>query len=103
VFVNHLPSRDGLARAANARGDLAGAIAAYRKLLTPGADSTWVSALEPRYVLELARLLEKTGDRTGALKEYERFLNLWKRADPGLPELDESSRAVRRLQMSRTN
>jgi len=97
LLVNHLPVRDALARAAKARGDLAGAIAAYRKLLTPNADSIWVSALEPRYVLELARLLEKTGDRTGALKEYERFLDFWKQADPGLPELAEARRAVDRL------
>jgi len=48
-------------------------------------------------VLELASLLEKTGDRTGALKEYERFLDLWKQADPGLPELAEARRAVDRL------
>ena len=97
LLVNHLPVRDALARAAKARGDLAGAIAAYRKLLTPNADSIWVSALEPRYVLELARLLEKTGDRPGALKEYERFLDLWKQADPGLPEFAEARRAVARL------
>ena len=63
VIINHLPSRDGLARAAKARGDLAGAIAFHRRLLTSDTDSKWVSALEPRYVLELARLLEKTGER----------------------------------------
>jgi tetratricopeptide (TPR) repeat protein len=103
VFVNHLPSRDGAARAAKAGGDLQGAIAAYRKLLSPSADSKWISVLEPRYVLELARLLELTGDRRGALAEYQRFLELWKRADPDLPELDEARRAVRRLQPSRTN
>jgi tetratricopeptide (TPR) repeat protein len=97
LLVNHLPVRDALARAAKARGDLPAAIEAYRQLLTPGAESVWVSMLEPRNVLELARLLEKTGDRTGALKEYERFLELWKRADPGLPELAEARRAVARL------
>ena len=59
-------------------------------------------ALEPRYVLELARLLEKTGDTKSALNEYERFLELWKRADPELPELDEARRAVARLRTSRS-
>jgi hypothetical protein len=62
-----------------------------------------VSVLEPRYVLEVARLLEKTGDRPGALKEYERFLDLWKHSDPGLPELDEARRATLRLRTTRAN
>jgi tetratricopeptide (TPR) repeat protein len=102
LIINHLPSRDGLARAAKARGDLAGAIAIYRRLLTSDTDSKWVSALEPRYVLELARLLEKTGDTRSALSEYERFLDLWKRADPELPELNEARRAIARLRQSRS-
>ncbi len=97
LIANHVTSRDGLARAAKARGDLAGAIAAYRQLLSHGADAKFVSGLEPRYVLELARLLEKTGDARNALKEYDRFLELWKRADPELPELGEARRAVARL------
>ena len=99
LFANHLPSRDGAARAAIARGDVPGAIAAYRRLLTFG-ESKWVSVLEPRYVLELARLLEKSGDSRQALQEYERFLALWHRADPELPELAEARRAVTRLRTS---
>ena len=86
-----------------ARGDLAGAIAEYRNLLTPSVESKWVSVLEPRYILELARLLEKTGDKRSALTEYQRFLELWKSADPDLPELNEARQAVQRLHMPRTN
>jgi tetratricopeptide (TPR) repeat protein len=97
LLANHLPSRDGLARAAKARGDLPGAIAEYRRLLSHGPDAKWVSMLEPRYVLELARLLEKTGDTANAKKEYGRLLTLWKNADPDLPELNEARRATARL------
>jgi len=100
MVANHLPSRDGRARAAKAQGDLAGAITAYRKLLEKGPDSVWVSVLEPRYVLNLARLLDETGDKKGALQEYGRFLGLWKDADPDLPELAEARRAVARLRTS---
>jgi hypothetical protein len=53
--------------------------------------------LEPRYILEIARLLEKTGDKNAAVMEYGRFLDLWKHADPDLPELAEARRAVARL------
>jgi tetratricopeptide (TPR) repeat protein len=103
LIANHLPSRDGAARAAKARGDLPAAIQAYRRLLTFGPDSKWVTVLEPRYVLALARLLEQSGDSRQALQEYERFLTLWKRADPELPELDEARRAVARLRTTSTS
>ena len=97
VLFNDLPSRDGLARVAIARGDLDGAITMYRKLLSYGPESKWIAAYEPRYVLQIARLLEKKGDRVAALAEYRRFLDLWKDADTNLPELAEAKRAVTRL------
>jgi hypothetical protein len=50
--------------------------------------------MEPRYVLELARLLAADGDRAGARAEYERFLKLWAGADASLPELSEAKTAL---------
>ena len=75
------------------RGDLAGAIDAYRRLLGPATQHNFAAMLEPRHVLELARLLEQAGDRTAARQEFQRFLDLWKNADAGLPELAEARRA----------
>jgi hypothetical protein len=46
-------------------------------------------------------LLEAAGDRADALKEYTRFLDLWKQADPNLPELTEARIAIARLSRSR--
>jgi serine/threonine-protein kinase len=97
VVSNNLLRRDGVARVAEAKGDLPAAIQAYRRLLVQGPDNPWVSVLEPRYVLQLARLLERTGDRQNSRIEYERFLNLWKDADSGLPEVAEARRALERL------
>jgi hypothetical protein len=48
--------------------------------------------LEPRHILELARLLGQAGDKAGARVEYDRFLTLWANADAGLPELAEARR-----------
>jgi tetratricopeptide (TPR) repeat protein len=98
IFFHHSPSRDGLARVARARGDLDGAIAVYRRLNTPGVDCPWTSVLEPRFVLEVARLLDQKGDHTGASEEYERFLDLWKNADPDLPELAEARTSLAKLE-----
>jgi eukaryotic-like serine/threonine-protein kinase len=94
-LTNNLVSRDGLARVHKARGDLPRAIQEYRRLTSGNAN--WNSMLEPRYVLEIAKLLEATGDRAGALVEYSRFLDLWKQADSDLPELAEARQAVARI------
>jgi tetratricopeptide (TPR) repeat protein len=94
VLTNNLILRDGLARAAHARGDSAAAIELYRQLLANGAQLKWVSLYEPRYVLQLARLLDSTGDRQAARVEYARFVELWKLADPNLPEVAEARRAL---------
>jgi tetratricopeptide (TPR) repeat protein len=97
ILANNLISRDGLARVAKARGDLPRAIQIYRELLSYGPDQKWVSVFEPRYVLEIARLLDRSGNKEAALKDYERFLDFWKRADSDSPELSEARRAVERL------
>ena len=97
LLANNLIFRDGPARAAKARGDLPAAIAHYRRLLTVGPEQKWTAMYEPRYVLEIARLLEQSGNRTEARKEYVRFLEFWKNADSDLPELAEAKRAVARL------
>jgi tetratricopeptide (TPR) repeat protein/TolB-like protein len=96
LLANNLPSRDGAARAALKRGDTTAAIREYRQLLSPGQAQQWTAMYEPRYVLQIGRLLEQSGDRSGAMKEYERFLDFWKGADRNLPELAEALRAVGR-------
>ena len=90
IFANNLPFRDGRARAKKAQGDLTGAIEIYRGILTPDIGNKWTAILDPRYVLELARLLDQTGQKEAARTEYERFLELWKDADEDLPELQEA-------------
>jgi len=89
---NDLAFPDGPARAKKAVGDLDAAIDAYRQLITPDIASKWTLRLNPRYVLELGRLYEQKGDVARAREHYRRFLDLWKNADPGLPEIGEARR-----------
>jgi hypothetical protein len=77
-----------------ARGNRKAAIAEYRRLTTVSTSPDSSAVLEPRYILELARLLDAEGDTTGARVEYQRFLKLWANADAGLPELIEAKRAL---------
>lgn len=48
-----------------------------------------------RAVLGLARALTRSGDTAGGKKAYAQFLENWKNADEGLPELAEARKAVR--------
>ena len=94
VFAINLPSRDGVARVEAARGNRAAAIGQYRGLTEAGPARRTSAALEPRYVLALARLLREEGDAASARVEYERFLKLWAKADASLPELIEAKQAL---------
>jgi tetratricopeptide (TPR) repeat protein len=98
IAENHLPYRDWEARIRRARGDVRGAIEIYRKLLEPDISRKFTTVLEPRYVLELARLYAETGDTANAKTEYERFLSLWKEADSDLPTLQEAKAEYAKLQ-----
>jgi serine/threonine protein kinase/Tfp pilus assembly protein PilF len=103
LAANNPPLRDGLARVKKEQGDLDGAIEIYRKLLKPDIAAKFTSMFEPRYVLEIARLLDESGDTAGARAEYERFLNLLKNADPDLPELEEARQYLERTAVTATS
>ena len=95
VFSNQLPQRDWEARLQQARGDLAGAAATYERLNRPSLGTPWTAMVEPRFVLERGRLLDRAGDLEGARAEYQRFLDLWRGADDELPELAETRRYLK--------
>ncbi len=90
--ISNRPRRE--ARARLARGDVDGPIESYQRLLTLDVAQKWTAVLEPRLVLQLARALERKGDRAAASREYRRFLDLWARADAGLPEVTEARQKV---------
>ena len=93
---NSFPFRDGAARVLLARGNVDGAIDVYRRLLALDMTQKWTAILDPRLVLQLARLLDRKGDRAAARQEYQRFLDLWKRADSHLREFGRGSAATAR-------
>jgi hypothetical protein len=44
----------------------------------------------PRSYYMLGKIHEQKGEKSLAIKNYETFLDLWKDADPGLPEVEDA-------------
>jgi hypothetical protein len=48
----------------------------------------------------LGKIFEEQGDKAKALEHYEKFLSLWKDADPGIAELEYTSEKLAGLSLS---
>ncbi len=78
-------------------GQIDKAIAEYQKLLTFDPASQDRRIRNPVYHFRLAKLYEQKGLKAEAKKEYARFLELWKDADPGLTELADAQKRFAEL------
>jgi serine/threonine protein kinase/predicted Zn-dependent protease len=59
-------------------------------------DRVWSSrAVKAYYLLGLA--YEKSGWTKKAIEQYEQFLDIWKNADPGIPEVTDAKERLRKL------
>ena len=45
-----------------------------------------------------AKVLEKKSQKAKAIEHYERFLELWKNADPGIAEVEDARKRLAGLQ-----
>jgi len=77
-------SMDLTARVFAKKGDIAKAISEYERLLKSDEGPFLV---HPLYRYRLGLLYERAGDAAKAKVQYQKFLDLWKDADPGRPEV----------------
>jgi len=86
-----------LALAYEKAGDLDKAIATCQEItrMTLGRRASGVIYAKAFYML--GKIYEKKIDKVRAVESYRKFLDLWKDADPGLPEVEDATKRIAAL------
>ncbi len=87
-----------LARAYLESGRLDKAVAQMEKMLSRYGEtraSLGIWSVKTHYLLGLA--YEKSGWNSKAVEQYDEFLEIWKDADPGIPEIEDAKQRLARL------
>jgi serine/threonine protein kinase/Tfp pilus assembly protein PilF len=91
-----------LANAYLESGKLGEAVAELEKIISVYNDDqafNAIRAVKAYYLLGLA--YEKSGWNKKAIEKYEEFLDIWKNADPGIPEVQNAKERLKKLKGSR--
>ena len=85
---------DALARAYFEQGDFDKARAGYEKITRLTLGAFYYGDIYARSFYRLGMISEKQGNKAKAIEHYRRFLDLWKDADPGLPEIEDAKKRL---------
>jgi serine/threonine protein kinase/Flp pilus assembly protein TadD len=95
---SHLPLAYHTGLAYYKAGDLENARQEYEKVvsLTKGRHASGDLYAKSFYML--GKIYEQQDNRAKAIENYEKFLDLWKNADPGIAEVDDAKKRLAALQ-----
>jgi tetratricopeptide (TPR) repeat protein/tRNA A-37 threonylcarbamoyl transferase component Bud32 len=97
-FVLNFPlDQDVVPKAYEKMGNPDKAIEAYRKLVDFDPKVPDRRMHNPRYHYRLGKLYESKGQNDLAKAEYQKLLEIWKDADPGIPELVDAKKRLAAL------
>jgi tetratricopeptide (TPR) repeat protein/tRNA A-37 threonylcarbamoyl transferase component Bud32 len=88
---------DALASAYSKKGDLGAARDDYEKILPLTWGRLNYSDIFARSFYQLGRIYGQLGDKAKAAENYQKFLDLWKDADPGRPEVADARKRMEEL------
>ena len=75
-------------------GQLEEAREIYERIFNLTWGRLYWGALHTKSMYMLGKIFEQQGDRSKAIENYERFLELWKDADPGIAEVDDAKKRL---------
>jgi len=93
-------SMDLAARVFAKKGDVAKAISKYETLFKIPYTYKSVYFVHPLFHYRLGILYEKAREVAKAKAQFEKFLELWKDADPGLPEVEDARKRLAGLKVT---
>jgi serine/threonine protein kinase/Tfp pilus assembly protein PilF len=94
IWASIFDFEDILARAYQQKGEIDKAIAVYEKRIRFDPKSDDRRLIHPLTYYKLAKLYEEQENKAKALEHYEKFLSLWKNADPGIAEVEDAKKRL---------
>jgi tetratricopeptide (TPR) repeat protein len=92
LFIN------SLAEAYYKAGDLAKALKEYKGISSMTFSRIWDGDIYAKSFYMIGVIYEGMGKKAEATENYGRFLELWKDADPGIPEIIDARKRLEALQ-----
>ena len=75
-------------------GDLEKAREEYERITSLTTGRLWWGDLYAKSFYMLGKIYEDQGNKSKAIEHYEKFLDLWKDADPGIAEVEDAKKRL---------
>jgi tetratricopeptide (TPR) repeat protein len=85
---------DFLASAYYKAGDLDSALHEYGALVSSTTGRWDNPDIYARSLYMVGKIYQQQGQKAKAIEHYQKFLDLWKDADPGLPEIEDARKRL---------
>jgi serine/threonine protein kinase/predicted Zn-dependent protease len=89
---------ESLAMAYNASGNMDKAQAEYERIVSSSSGRSDFGDVYARSFYELGKIYEQKDWKGKAIEHYEKFLDLWKNADSGFPEVEDAKKRLAALE-----
>jgi serine/threonine protein kinase/Tfp pilus assembly protein PilF len=90
----HLLFADAMGTAFYQLGELNGALQEYERIVSLGVGRLDYGSVYAQSYYWLGKISEQQGKKAEAAEHYRKFLDLWKNADPGRPEVDDARKRL---------